>query len=471
MSAGSMSTSRSFCAPLACAGAAVLAACAATPSEGTLRAEETRIERAPRERLDPSPGFVPQVARELDELELPPAPGPEDYVALALERNPGVLAAEHRLRRSIASAAQAGSLEDPRLMLSPIGDMAETAAGQVGWMSSITQMLPFPGKLGARERAARHEAEAARFELDQKRLELRADVRRAYWELWFSVRGAEVVEQSRALLAQLRDTARTRYEAGTAQQADVLRAETELAELDDELVTWSRRRAMAAGRLNSLLSRPVVAPLAEPEPRELRRVEIQLDDLLRQAEGANPDLAGARELLGARQERLDLARRARYPDFGVGFTYNAVDEEGLSPVANGDDQWWLTLEFNLPVWFGRLDAAEREAREGVLEQRMELDAAADRVAFGVQEAFVGWDAEQRRALLLRDVVLPQARQTLDVSAGAYRAGSLEFSGLVDAWRRLLDAELESRRSIALVEESLAALELAVGEPLAAGGRP
>ena len=87
--------------------------------------------------------------------DVPAGTGPDDYVRLAMERNPELLSARYRVGRIAQRVPQATSLDDPMLTVTPIGEMAETAAGQVGLMSGISQKLPLPQKLNARGNIAR----------------------------------------------------------------------------------------------------------------------------------------------------------------------------------------------------------------------------------------------------------------------------------------------------------------------------
>ncbi|MHC4709639.1 MAG: hypothetical protein ACYTA3_04235, partial [Planctomycetota bacterium] len=65
-------------------------------------------------------------------------------------------------------------------------------------------------------------------------------------------------------------------------------------------------------------------------------------------------------------------------------------------------------------------------------------------------------------VLFRDVIIPQARQTVDASLSGYRAGKLDFLTLVDNWRRLFEFEVIYHQDLTALEQSLADLQQAVG---------
>lgn len=447
--------------------AAVLASCASTSTRGPLveLAEDDLgdlppIDRALAARADRDQStFTDNVAA------LPAVTTIDDFVTLALARNPAIRAAEQRVLRLRERIPQVTSLDDPMAQIAPIGEMAETAAGEVSVMTSVSQRLPFPGKLDARGRIASQDVRVAEQQLIAERLAVVADTRRAFWNLYIAARALEITQRSRTLLTQFRDATESKYRAGTTTQDAVLRATVELSNLENELITLRQQRDVAAAMLNTLIDRPVDAPVTDPAPVSLRELDAELDDLLAGAAERNPSIRAAHEQLERYREQRRLARLDRYPDLTVSFSYNLVDDRGLSPVANGDDQWWIGFGVNLPIWQERRAAAEREATRGALEAAGMLADAENRVAFRIRDALVSVETQRRLAELFRDSIIPQARQTVDVSLSGYRAGETDFLTLIDNWRRLLEYELAMERSVADLERAIASLQQAVGADL------
>jgi outer membrane protein TolC len=391
----------------------------------------------------------------------------EHYVRLALERNPAIRAADQSVRQLANRIPQATSLNDPMFMIAPVGEMAQTAAGEVQVMTSISQTLPLPGKLETRGKIAAADVAEAVQHLQRVRLDVAADTRRAWWSLYSSTRALEVTRQSRDLLEELTDVAEAKYRAGTAAQQDVLRASVEMSKLDDDLIELEQRRTTAAAMLNRLLDRPAGSRVPPPPVRSLEPTTLQLHAALSQARHTNPDIARIHERIEGYRQRLELARLEHWPDLTLSFSYNLVDTQGLSPVATGTDQWWIGAGVNLPIWSGRLDGAKYEAARGILQSIAALDDVQNRVAFRVQDALARAESQQRQAALFQDVIIPQARQTVDASLSGYRAGKLDFLTLVDNWRRLFEFEVIYHENMAALQQSLADLQQAVGGDLVA----
>jgi cobalt-zinc-cadmium efflux system outer membrane protein len=90
------------------------------------------------------------------------------------------------------------------------------------------------------------------------------------------------------------------------------------------------------------------------------------------------------------------------------------------------------------------------------------------VRLSVQEAYVRAKSAQDRAALLRTTILPQSRQTLDVSRVGYQTDRVDFQALIDNERVLLDAQLDYFRALSDLSQALADLERAVGTDLPPG---
>lgn len=397
------------------------------------------------------------------------ASGPDDYARAALAANPSLAAAAERVRRLRERMPQVRSLEDPIFRVDPVGEMAETAAGQVRLKIEFDQKLPFPGKLQTRGRIAAGDVAAARADRRARQLWVVARTRTAYWALYAAVRAIESTHRSRALLAQLEAVVRARYRAGEAGQPQVLGLSTELANLDKKLHTLRQRRVAAEAMLNQLLDRPIEAPLPDPAPREPERLEASLETMLGRATAGNPAVEKAQARIAQARERRRLAELERWPDVTARARYNAVDDSGLSRVADGTDSWWLGLAVNLPIWTARRDAAEREALRGLLEAVATLAAERNRVAYEIREAWDRMEAHHHHLHLLGGQIVPESREAAEGAMAAYRGGEGDYLSVIDHWRRMWEFELMLHHHRAELGRAVAELERAIGR--GAGGGP
>jgi len=389
--------------------------------------------------------------------------GLDDYVRLTLHDNPAIRRAVRQLQAFGYQVPQVTSLDDPMInIIPPTGDMTETAAGMMDGAVSVAQKIPFPGKLSARGRIAEATVRMALDSLADARISAVAQVRKAYYSYYLADVSIQITRQSEHLLQQIHDVAAARYKAGSATQQDVLRAEVELYNLQNELITLEQQRATARAQLNALMNRAVDAPLPPPRAFDLQQVQWRLPQAMEQAVASNPRLARLQEQITRDIQTVKLARLNYFPDLTVGYTYTFISSSGISPVRTGDDAWNLAFGLNLPIWWQRLRARVLEGNAQTLASVEEYRELRNQLSFQLQDTLVKIDTQYRQALLLRDLIVPRAWQTIEVSSSAYQAGSLEFTTLIDNWRKWLDLSLGYHRAVAELEQRFADLQQLIG---------
>ena len=114
---------------------------------------------------------------------------------------------------------------------------------------------------------------------------------------------------------------------------------------------------------------------------------------------------------------------------------------------------------------GKIDARVAEVTAMVEAARARQRTVEIAVRLAVQEAYVRAKSAEQRAELLRTSVVPQFRQTLDVSLVAYQTERGDFLALLDNQRMLLHTQLEYFRALSDFEQALSDLERAIGTEL------
>jgi outer membrane protein, heavy metal efflux system len=130
--------------------------------------------------------------------------------------------------------------------------------------------------------------------------------------------------------------------------------------------------------------------------------------------------------------------------------------------SSGTDMWAITVALNLPVWFEKIEAGIREARHTLSASRQEYAAARNQVAYRVRDALARVRAQRELAELFADTIIPQAKQTYEVSLTGYTAGTSNFEFLIDNWQKWLAFRAQYYRALGELERSVADLEQAAG---------
>jgi cobalt-zinc-cadmium efflux system outer membrane protein len=452
------------------------------------------------ERYDESAPDTADAYARTPELETPPpvtatepasavaAPATlREFIVRALAANPDIQAAAETARAKAERVRQVTALPDPILSTKTLPEPVRTAEGDNFFILGISQKLPVPGKLDRAGRVAVEETRMALERLQETRLRVIADVKRAYFQLYVIDRSIDVTQANQDLLRGLIDVARAEVASGRRGQDDVLRAQVELSNLEAELIGLRQRRVTAAARLNALLDREPTTSVQTPEDFDIRQVDLTVESLFSMAADANPELKRFARQIDRDEEALKLAELAYWPDFTLGFEWMLVEPRdafrpppnpmtGQRPVVShlsedGSDNWAILFGFNLPVWFDKIQGRIQEARRTLAASRRQYHATLNRVEFAIEDALERVRSHRELARLFRDTIIPQAEQTYRVSQASYAAGTSDFLYVIDNWRKWLVFTIQYYRSLGELERSVADLEQAIGLSLSEAGAP
>jgi len=374
-----------------------------------------------------------------------------------IEANPGLAAIQAAAEAAAYRIDPAGSLDDPTLNygVAPLTAGADRGLNQ---KLDFSQKIPWPGTLAAREAAARHEAVSADRDVDALRLRVVAQAKSAYAEWRFVDEGLAIHHATQALLDELIATAQSRYGAGRALKQDVLQAELERADLDNQLLRLRRQQVTVQARINALLNRPPEAslPVAAPIPPPSAPPAFEVLQALALAQ--HPALARLEAKISASNSRVTLAEKAFYPDFQVGVGYNGLWEDA-------DKRPIFGVSINVPLdrsrrrsELRRAQAETRRAQFSLAERRAELLSDLAQARAEVFEA-------QASVALYQDQLLPLAAEYLDAAITDYQSGSGAFLNVITAEQRKLSTDLALARARADYVRRLAELERWVGGPI------
>lgn len=389
----------------------------------------------------------------------------EPLIHFALAQNPDVQAARKRIEAAAHQVPVAASLPDPMLGVTTYPEQVQTAAGQQELALNVSQKFLSRRKLGTRAGVAESQTDVARAQLSAVELATVEQVKQAYYELYFIQQAVSITESEQAELVKIRNTANARYKATLTSQQDVLRAELELSDIENELIRLRQQMESTQARLARVLHvSPQTSLMALPRlgsqdaPRDLNELE-------RRAVFSRPELHAQLAALERDRRAAQLKRLDYVPDVTLGATWIDTASAGISPVANGQDALLLTAGVNLPIYRKRLDSSVRSAEASAVATAREYDAMRDSTLEQVADLFAKARSQHELLILFREDIIPKARQTLDVSNSAYSVGEVDFLTLIDNFRLLLRYEISYRRLEASLRQTIAALERVVGGPL------
>ena len=395
-----------------------------------------------------------------------------DYLRYASLNNAELKAKFEEWKAALEQIPQAKALDDPKFTYSYFIEEVETRVGPQRQKFGIMQVFPWFGKIEARTDIAAAKAKAARQRYETTKLKLFRQVKVAFYEFTYLATAVDIAKQNLELLQHFEEVARTKYRTATAIHPDIIRAQVELATLEDILRSLEQLREPTVAKLNSVLNRPIDAELAWPKKELPREVRLDRQHIVQALKRANPELAEFSWEIQAAQSRVKLAKKKFYPDIGIGLDWiqtGGAVSPGLS--GSGNDPVILMFSMNIPLWQDNYKAAEQQAKANVRkiqEQRTDIE---NKILSKVFEVLYDIEDSQRKTHLYGDVLVLKAEELVQASETAYKAGMIDFLSLIDAQRMLLKYELDYERAVTNNQQKLAELEMLVGTELPSVAEP
>jgi len=394
-------------------------------------------------------------AQSLDPLRL----SRQQAIDEALARNPNLAAARAQVEEARAGVVTAAAFADPTFVADVAGQShILNPSSATGSDQGFGVTIPFPGKRGLRRDVATASLRAAEYNVTLLRPQVASQAAQSYDAILVALRHREDLQQSKQLASDFVEKTKARFLGGTVARVDVVKAETDLAQSENDLLANERAIATARASLNRILGRSGGAPLETTDSLEVPGSIAAIEALEKVAESSRPEIAS----LLAQQEGAKTATKLAHEfwllDVNLSVTRNAPDG---SPAT-----FTSAVGFGVPIFFWQHQRGEVAA---AVHHEEELSAnIADiraQVSLDVQTAYTNSSTALRQAVFIRDHLLPEAREVYRVASVSYGLGGSSALDLLDAKRTLLSAESQYVDALGAANDALAALELAVGAPL------
>jgi outer membrane protein TolC len=391
-----------------------------------------------------------------------------ELVDVLLAENPRLENASARSASVAQRAPQERSLPDPLLSYRYFAETPETRVGPQEHMLEFSQGIPWGGKRKLQaERVERIASSLASETADLER-RLVAELKRAYFEAAYVQEALAVNLEEQQLLARFESIALRRYSTGQGIQQSVVKVQTDISRLADQRTNLNRRLDFFEKRIAELIGRP-------EQPLTLQPIDLQLPDVVPGIPELETQATEEHPRVRAMESRIDADetwRRRRQleskPDFRVGLGYTLVgsrdDLAGMAnpPADNGQDVVALTVGVKIPIFRKRIRAGVSEAQESKRANERLLDAVRDGLRFGIRDASAQLESLNERGRLYREVIIPQAEESLGSAEAAYATNRLGFLDLLDAERILFQSRLAYHRLVADSWIAMADLEESIG---------
>ena len=390
-------------------------------------------------------------------LELP------RLIQVAVARSPKVKAAKARWQATIEQYPQVTALPDPMFMYGYYARSVETRVGPQRHRISFSQTFPYPGTLDAAGEVVKKAIEIERVKHEQVIRDLIVELKLSYHELAYLQRAVELTQQNHELVASILTIATARYAEGKATLNDVLKAQSQLAQLEYDLVLLAELQRVEHANINGILSIPASTLLGVTVAVPYAPLDVTLAGVEKQALSKRQELRIAALNVEKATEKIALAELQTKPM--LKFDLMAI-ETGKALMIDAPDSGKdpFTIGFGVTIpWSSLKNSSKvREAqqnREASTANKLVLE---DETKVALRKIYFRLENARRLVELYETTLIPQAGAAIEVAEEWHQEGTKSIAGFLETQSVWLNFNLARLRAIADYQQNLARLEQLVG---------
>ncbi len=378
----------------------------------------------------------------------PPAESLQALIQHAYKNSPEIKAARARWQAAIERYPQATSLPDPMLAYGYFASSVETRVGPQRHRIGLKQTLPWPGKRKLKGDIVRSDIEIARLRYEAAVRDVIVALKVAVSELQYLNAAVRLTQQQQRLLAETEKLATNEYAENKATLQDLLRAQSQSAQLTYDLINLSEQTEAQVTRINALLDRDPEAALELNGAAIDSRVTSPIETLYEQALQNRQEILLARQLEQRSDRAVKLAEKQSRPDVTLDLLYietgsalNTQQDDGKDPVIIG-------MAINVPIWGSRNRARVHEAMHGRRAAAFSTRALENRTRAGIKVTWLKLENARRLIVLYRDRLIPHARKSTELAETLTRDTGSTLKQYLETQSIWLNFNLAYQRALA-----------------------
>jgi len=307
---------------------------------------------------------------------------------------------------------------------------------------------------------------AARLDYNRTRNQVVLDAKNAYFDILRAKALVDVAEQALKNTQDRQTTAEANLRAGTGTRFDVLRAQTDVANAQQNLIAAKNRVNLTTATLNNVLGLDQNTPTETVDTQEESVGDINFNSLVGEAYGKRPELLQADANIRASEKGVKLAERSVLPTLGVGFNFQyQPDAAGFAPKTTS---YATVATLSIPLFDQGLSKARtQQARADVNVARANKQVTQDGIALDVRQNYLALVEAQDR-LNVTTAALTQAQEQFRLAQVRFKAvvtavpGGSPLLEISDAQAALTQAQSNQVNAQYDLQNAKARLDRAVG---------
>ncbi|HAG51980.1 MAG: hypothetical protein A2X87_00350 [Deltaproteobacteria bacterium GWC2_42_51] len=380
----------------------------------------------------------------------------EELLTIAIEQNPSIPVFKANLEASRGEVVSAKAYPNPEIEFQGnSGKTIDTGESKSEYSIGIGQVVEWPGKRYYRKKSAEAGVEVLENDLEDFRLQLKAEVKKAFFRLLSDKKILETAKENLKTVDEILKTVGIRVKAGEAPEFELVKARVEMLRAEKEFKRANNLLTVSRTSLNALLGNSLEHDFGIEGEFRIPEKKYELPALLSNAIERHPLILKATKDAEAKGYSLEMEKASIFPDVTVrGFFDREIDK----------DAYGIGLSIPIPFWYqrkGEITTARGElakAEAEIFKTRIELSRL-------ITEQYQNYTTALDQIEVFDKGLLKEASEALRIADLSYKQGESGLLDYLDTQRVYRSTIAEYYQSLFELEVSIASLERISGVPI------
>ena len=378
----------------------------------------------------------------------------DDLIHFAKESSPSLAAVKFQIKADESRIKINSNLPDPLISFGvtnlPINSFSFTQEPMTGKMISVTQAIPFPGKLSTIKELNEFDKTISTNQYRENENNISLLMKRLYFQLYYSKKEYEVIQNKKELFSALAEVLNSRSQNSLTSQKDVIMNDYQISVAEDKLITINSAQQNILSNISVLTEKEI--KISEIDFSEINQLEKL--DLTNLSLEANPSINKLKSMINKSAKKIELTDYNYYPDFKFTVQYNQRDIISKTNT-NLNDFISFIVGFNLPINFGgRIDAATEESEYTQKYFEQNENAVRQDLSIKLQTAEENYKSLKKRLALINNELIEKAELNYKTTLSAYQTDKASFNDVVASINFLFDEKLKRDKIITELNKTI-----------------
>ena len=349
----------------------------------------------------------------------------EDYVQLALKKNPSINASYEEINIAKEKISEVGSWNDTGISFGLYPLRPETRVGSQAYNLGLSQDFPWFGTYAQAKKVQKSKVKLKDLDLQLRQKNIRYKVAEIYYKLYQLQSTIGMLNQNKSILKVYEKMALGALENNRARMSDILRIRAEKNAIDAQIEQYQRNLETFKHVFNRLLNREINTKIEIPAFLEANSITPITQNVEK-----HPSLEKIKQLKSIYREEKKLINKQSKPKIRLGTNYlPVIPRTDAIPVDNGKDVWMINIGLKIPLfnkkYRSQLKQTDLKIKQINFKQQndfLQLQSAVEQANTDLGNALIAKKTAQKN---IKDI-----QSAVNADFKAYETGLLDYDRIL-----------------------------------------